>query len=55
MGGFGFPDAGTIKSKYMNKGGILMKFLDVMGNMFATAENPALKNNYKVVTTKYLP
>ena len=55
MGGFGFPDAGTIKSKYMNKGGILMKYLDVMGNMFATAENPALKNYSKVVTTKYLP
>ena len=30
MGGFGFPDAATIKSKYMNKGGILMKYLDVM-------------------------
>ena len=55
MGGFGFPDAATIKSKYMNKGGILMKYLDVMGNMFATAENPALKNYSKVVTTKYLP
>jgi hypothetical protein len=26
-----------------------------MGNMFATAENPALKNYSKVVTTKYLP
>ena len=55
MGGFGFPDAATIKSKYMNKGGILMKYLGVMGNMFATAENPALKNYSKVVTTKYLP
>ena len=55
MGGFGFPDAAMIKSKYMNKGGILMKYLDVMGNMFATAENPALRNYSKVVTTKYLP
>jgi len=55
MGGFGFPDAAEIKSKYMNKGGILMKYLDVMGNMFATAENPALRNYSKVVTTKYLP
>ena len=55
MGGFAFPDAAEIKSKYMNKGGILMKYLDVMGNMFATAENPALKNYSKVVTTKYLP
>jgi len=55
MGGFGFPDAAEIKSKYMNKKGILMKYLDVMGNMFATAENPALRNYSKVVTTKYLP
>jgi hypothetical protein len=55
MSGFGFPDAKEIKSKYMNKGGILMKYLDVMGNMFATSENPALKNYSKVVTTKYLP
>ena len=55
MGGFAFPDAAEIKSKYMNKKGILMKYLDVMGNMFATAENPALRNYSKVVTTKYLP
>ena len=55
MAGFGFPDAAEIKSKYMNKKGILMKYLDVMGNMLATAENPALKNYSKVVTTKYLP
>jgi len=55
MGGFAFPDAAEIKSKYMNKGGILMKYLDVMGNMFATSENPALRNYSKVVTTKYLP
>ena len=55
MGGFAFPDASEIKSKYMNKKGILMKYLDVMGNMFATAENPALRNYSKVVTTKYLP
>ena len=39
----------------MNKNGILMKYLGVMGNMFATAENPALRNYSKVVTTKYLP
>ena len=55
MSGFEFPDANTIKSKYMNKGGILMKYLDVMGNMFATSENPALKDYSKVVTTDYLP
>jgi len=55
MGGFEFPDAATMKSKYMNKGGILMKYLNVMGNMFATSENPALKNYSKVVDTSYLP
>ena len=55
MGGFEFPDAKTMKKKYMNKSGILMTYLKVMGNMFATSENPALKNYGKVVTTKYLP
>jgi len=55
MGGFEFPDAGTMKSKYLNKGGILMTYLSVMGNMFATSENPALKDYSKVVDTSYLP
>jgi taurine transport system substrate-binding protein len=55
MGGFEFPDAATMKSKYMNKKGILMNYLNVMGKMFATSENPALRNYSKVVTTKYLP
>ena len=55
MGGFEFPNAATMKSKYMNKGGILMKYLSVMGNMFATSENPALKNYSAVVDTSYLP
>ena len=32
-----------------------LSHLDVMGNMFATAENPALKDYSKVVTTDYLP
>jgi len=55
MGGFEFPNAATMKSKYMNTGGILMKYLSVMGNMFATSENPALKDYSKVVDTSYLP
>ena len=55
MGGFEFPDASTMKSKYMNKGGILMTYLEVMGGMFATSENPALKSYAKVVDTSYLP
>ena len=55
IGGFEFPNAGTMKSKYMNKGGILMTYLELMGNMFATSENPALKDYSKVVDTSYLP
>lgn len=55
MDGFEFPDAAIMKSKYMNKGGILMNYLSVMGNMFATSENPALKDYSKVVTTGFLP
>ena len=55
MGCFEFPNAGTMKSKYMNKGGILMTYLEVMGNMFATSENPALKDYAAVVDTSYLP
>ncbi len=55
MGGFEFPNAATMKSKYMNKGGILMTYLEVMGGMFATSENPALKDYSKVVDTSYLP
>jgi len=55
MGGFEFPDAGTMKAKYMNSGGILMSYLSVMGNMFATSENPALSDYSKVVDTSYLP
>ena len=32
-----------------------MNYLDVMGNMFATSENPALKDYSAVVTTEFLP
>ena len=55
MGGFEFINAATMKSKYMNKGGILMTYLEVMGNMFATSENPALSDYSKDVDTSYLP
>ena len=55
MGGFEFPNAATMKSKYLNDGGILMTYLSVMGNMFATSENPALKDYSKVVDTSFLP
>jgi len=39
----------------MNKGGILMNYLSVMGKKFATSENPALRDYSKVVDTSYLP
>ena len=55
MGGFEFPNAATMTSKYMNSGGILMTYLEVMGNMFATSENPALKDYAAVVDTSFLP
>jgi len=55
MSSFGFPSTKEQKKEYFGKKGILMTYLNVMGNMFATAENPALKNYSKVVTTKYLP
>jgi len=55
MGGFEFIDAAKMKSSYMNKGGILMTYLEVMGNMFATSENPALADYSAVVDTSYLP
>jgi len=55
MSSFGFPSTKQQKKEYFNKKGILMTYLNVMGKMFATAENPALKNYSKVVTTKYLP
>ena len=55
MDAFEFINAATMKSKYLNKGGILMTYLDIMGNMFATSENPALKDYAAVVDTSYLP
>ena len=55
MASFGFPSTKQQKKEYFGKKGILMTYLNVMGKMFATAENPALKNYSKVVTTKYLP
>ena len=39
----------------MSDGGILMTYLELMGGMFATSENPALKDYSSVVYTSYLP
>jgi taurine transport system substrate-binding protein len=54
MAGFGFPTVSEQKSQYFNKDGKIMKLLDYMGNMFASAENPALKDYSKVVDTSFL-
>jgi len=32
-----------------------MKYLKIMGEMFATSENPMLKDYSKVVNTSFLP
>jgi taurine transport system substrate-binding protein len=54
MSGFGFPTVSEQKSQYFNKGGKIIKLLDYMGKMFASAENPALKDYSKVVDTSFL-
>lgn len=54
MSGFGFPTVSEQKSEYFNKGGKIMKLLDYMGKMFASAENPALKDYSKVVDTSFI-
>ena len=35
--------------------GFIMTYLNIMGNMFATSENPALSDYSKVVDTSLLP
>ena len=55
INGFEFISASKMKSDYMNDGGILMTYLNLMGNMFATSENPALSDYSAVVDTSYLP
>jgi len=54
MSGFGFPTVSEQKAQYFNDGGKIMNLLDYMGKMFASAENPALKDYSKVVDTRFL-
>ena len=54
MSGFGFPTVSEQKAQYFNKGGKIINLLDYMGNMFSTAENPALKDYSKVVDTSFI-
>jgi taurine transport system substrate-binding protein len=55
MNSFGFPTVDEQMNNYFAKNGILMKYLAIMGEMFATSENPMLKDYSKVVNTSFLP
>ena len=55
MESFGFPSVDEQMNNYFAKDGILMKYLAIMGEMFATSENPMLKDYSKVVNTSFLP
>ena len=55
MDSFGFPSVDEQMNNYFAKNGILMKYLAIMGEMFATSENPMLKDYSKVVNTSFLP
>jgi len=55
MSGFRFPTPDEQKESWMNKGGKVENMLNFMGKMFATAENPALKDYYKTMNATFLP
>ena len=55
MASFGFPSVDEQMNSYFADNGILMKYLAIMGEMFATSENPMLKDYSKVVNTSFLP
>ena len=55
MAGFGFPTPEEQKSSWLNSGGKVEGMLAFMGNMFATAENPALSDYSKTIDASFLP
>jgi len=55
MSGFGFPTPEEQKSSWLNSGGKVEGMLAFMGNMFATAENPALSDYSKTIDASFLP
>ena len=55
MAGFKFPTPAEQKATWMNKGGKVQGMLEFMGKMFATDENPALKDYYKTMNASFLP
>ena len=55
MSGFRFPSPAEQKSVWFASGGKVEGMLNFMGNMFATAENPALSDYSKTIDTSFLP
>jgi hypothetical protein len=51
---FIFPSPKQQLNEYFNKGGLADVAIGVVGNAFATAENPALEDYSVTVDTSYL-
>lgn len=54
MSGFGFPTISEQKAEFFNDDGKIINLLNYMGKMFATTENPALKDYASVVDTSFI-
>ena len=55
MDGFGFPNSKEISKDWCGKKGKIITSLNLMGDLFASAENPALKDYSKVVDCSFIP
>ena len=55
MSGFKFPTPAEQEKVWFTSGGKVEGMLEFMGNMFATAENPALNDYSKTIDTSFLP
>ncbi|MBT91732.1 MAG: hypothetical protein CMI82_00585 [Candidatus Pelagibacter sp.] len=53
MSGFSFPTPAE-QQFHLSKNGITTNYLKIMGNMFATSQNPALKDYSKVVDISFI-
>jgi hypothetical protein len=53
MSGFSFPTPAE-QQFYLSKNGMTTNYLKIMGNMFATSQNPALKDYSKVVNISFI-
>ena len=54
MADFTFPSAAAQLTEYFNDGGIAAVAIGVVGNAFATPENPALEDYSQVIDTSFL-